>query len=62
MASLGKTLALTTLSGVHLRACPTCHYELASCPSCGVLQCKCIASIPLDGKLRVHAGIRKHWR
>lgn len=61
-ASLGKTLALTTLNGVHLRACPKCRYELRDCPSCGALQCRCIASIPIDGKLKVHAGIRKHWR
>lgn len=56
------SLSLTTLSGRRLHVCPACKYELADCPSCGSLQCRCIASIPIDGKLKVHAGIRKHWR
>jgi len=45
-----------------MRVCPKCLWQLTGCPSCGVLQCYCIASIPIDGKLKVHAGIRKHWR
>jgi len=42
--------------------CPRCKWSLTDCPSCGTLQCRCVASIPIGDNLKGHAGIRKHWR